>query len=133
MKFTVKEIEAKCQENIWLKTGGVEFEDDPYMELDYPFGVFNCESLKQLEQKLGQGGWAIRSCFAYDRLAFVNQVNGGDEWLAIYKHDDGRLEDFESITFGGIIRDGEFEEYFARLSEGPDKYWERGEYANEAV
>lgn len=125
MYFTKEEIEAKCQENIWLKTGGVDFVDDFIMEYDYPFGVYNCSSLDELKQKLYQGNWGIRSCFAYERLAFVNQVNGGDEWWALYKHEDGRLEDFESITFRGIIEDGKFEEYFARLSKGPDAYWER--------
>lgn len=124
--FTTEEIKEKCQENIWLKIGGVDFDDGWLNEWDYPYGVYNCTSVKELEDKLSQGNWSIRSCFTYGRLAFVNQVNGKDEWWAIFKHDDGRLEDFESITFGRIIRDGEFRDYINRLLEGPDIYWEKG-------
>ena len=124
--FTVEEIAAKCQENIWLKTGGIAFEDDPFMELDYRFNVHNCESLKELEKELEHGNWAIRTCFSYERLAFINQSNGGDEWWLLFKHEDGRLEAFESVTFYRIIKEGRFEDYINRLLEGPDKYWGRG-------
>jgi hypothetical protein len=37
--FTVKEMKKKCQENSWLKVEGVDFEDDPYMELDYGYNL----------------------------------------------------------------------------------------------
>lgn len=124
--YTVEEIEAKCQENIWLKRGGAGFEDDFFMEFDYPYGVYTCKSLDELKEKFAYGNWSIRSCFAYDRLAFVNQVNSGDEWWTLYKHEDGHIESFESITFSRIIKDGEFEDYMARLLQGPDIYWERG-------
>lgn len=125
--FTTEELEAKCQENIWLKRGGVDFQDDPYMELDYDYSLFTCVSLEELEAKLKQGNWAIRQAFAYERLLFVNQVNGGDEWMTCYKHEDGRIEDFESITFRGFFKDGKFESLVSRLLEGPDKYWKREE------
>ncbi|HDR4736834.1 TPA: hypothetical protein QCR36_003869 [Bacillus cereus] len=122
--FTVEEVKEKCQENGWLKIGGYDFQDDPTLELDYKYGVYTCQTLEELEQKLG-GCWGIRSAFAYGRLLFVNQVNGGDEWWTCYKHEDGRIEDFESITFSGIIDRGEFKQYMERLLQGPDAYWER--------
>lgn len=122
--YTLEEVKEKCQENGWLKVGGYEFQEDPMMELDYKYGLTTCSSIEELKGKLG-GGWGIRSAFAYDRLLFVNQVNGGDEWWTCYKHEDGRIEDFESITFYGIIQKGEFESYIERLLKGPDSYWER--------
>ncbi|MBJ8109076.1 MULTISPECIES: hypothetical protein [Bacillus cereus group] len=125
--FTVEEVKAKCQKNTWLKIGGCDFEDDPMMELDYDYGLYTCLSLLELEQKMKQGNWSIRSAFAYDRLLFVNQVNGGDEWWTCYKHEDGSIEDFESITFRGFINRGEFKQLVERLLQGPDAYWGRNE------
>ncbi|KYG33484.1 hypothetical protein [Priestia endophytica] len=122
--FTAEEMKKKCQENIWLKVGGVDFEDDPCMELDYGYNLKNCATIEELEKKIGQGNWAIRQGFAYKQLLFVNQVNGGDEWWACYKHEDGCIEDFESITFREIISRGEFKEYIQRLLKGPDVYWD---------
>jgi hypothetical protein len=123
--YTVEEVKEKCQENGWLKIGGYDFQDDPGMESDYKYGLKTCGSIKELESKLGSGGWGIRSAFAYDRLLFVNQVNGGDEWWTCYKHEDGRIEDFESITFYSIIERGDFAKLIERLLKGPNNYWER--------
>ncbi|MEX3713469.1 hypothetical protein ABFV99_13790 [Cytobacillus horneckiae] len=125
--FTREELEAKCQENIWLKRGGVDFEDDPMMELEYGYNLSTCQSIEELEVKMKQGNWAIRQAFAYDRLLFVNQVNGGDEWLTCYKHENGKIEDFESITFKGFIEAGRFEALINKLLQGPDKYWNKKE------
>lgn len=123
--YTLEEVKKKCQENIWLKTGGVDFEDDPGMELDYDYCLKTCETIEELEKKFKQGNWAIRQGFAFERLLFVNQVNGSDEWWTCYKHEDGRIEDFESITFAGFINRGAFKLLIEKLLKGPDDYWER--------
>lgn len=123
--FTVEEVEKKCQDNFWLKRGGGEFEDDPGMELDYGYCVHTCPTISELKAKIGQGNWGIRQGFAYKRLLFVNQVNGGDEWWTCWKHEDGRIQDFESITFRGIIERGDFESYIDNLLKGPEAYWDR--------
>ncbi|MES9681644.1 hypothetical protein ABWK22_01685 [Gottfriedia acidiceleris] len=123
--YTKEEMAKNCQKNDWLKRGGYDFEDDPGMEEEYGYSLFRCSSIEQLEQKIGQGNWSIRQGFSYDRLLFVNQVNGGDEWNTSYKHEDGRIEDFESITFRRIIEDGEFKDLINKLLQGPDIYWER--------
>jgi hypothetical protein len=125
--YTLEEVKKKCQENSWLKIGGYDFQDDPGMESDYDYCLKTCETIEELEKKFKQGNWAIRQGFAFDRLLFVNQVNGSDEWWTCYKHEDGRIEDFESITFAGIIKRGQFEEYIRNLLKGPDAYWERDE------
>lgn len=114
--YTEEEVKKKCQENPWLKIGGYDFQDDPLMELDYDYGLHTCQTIEELEKKFEQGNWSIRSAFAYDRLLFVNQVNGGDEWWTCYKHTDGRIEAFESITFRGMVGCGDtFKNYIEEL------------------
>lgn len=95
--FTVEEMKKKCQGNVWLKVGGVDFEDDPYMELDYGYNLKNCETIEELEKMIGQGNWTIRQGFAYEQLLFGNQVNGGDEWWTCYQNEDERIGDLECI------------------------------------
>jgi hypothetical protein len=62
-----------------------------------------CENLEQLEYFFRQGNWCLGQGFYYRNLCFINQLNGGDEWLTI--KDD---YDFESVTFGCMIERGEF-------------------------
>ena len=69
-----------------------------------------CESLEQLEDYFRQGNWCLGQGFYYQNLCFINQINGGDEWLTI--KDD---YDFESVTFGRMIERGEFYIYLDRL------------------
>lgn len=123
--YTLKEMADQCQKNGWLKQGGYDFEDEHLSESDYDYCLYTCQSLEELEQKFKQGNWSIRQGFAYKQLLFVNQVNAGDEWWTNFKHSDGRIEDFESITFARIIADGEFEDFINRLLKGPDIYWDR--------
>ncbi|WP_172463430.1 hypothetical protein [Priestia endophytica] len=50
--FTVEEMKKKCRENVWLKVGGVDFEDDPYTKLDYGYNLKNCETIEELEKRI---------------------------------------------------------------------------------
>lgn len=68
----------KCQENGWLKVGGFDWQDDPFLE-EYPYEFSRTESVDRLREALGSGNWAIRQGFCYRDLAFIQQVNGGDE------------------------------------------------------
>lgn len=68
----------KCQENGWLKVGGFDWQDDPFLE-EYPYEFSRTESLDRLREALGSGNWAIRQGFCYRDLAFIQQANGGDE------------------------------------------------------
>ena len=57
----------------------------------------------------------FRTGIVYDDLAFIQQVNGGDEWWTLKKAPDG-WEAFESWTFGGILERGaEFERAVASM------------------
>jgi hypothetical protein len=66
-------------------------------------------------------------------LAFVEQVSGGNEWLAL-KRDGGEWKTFDSISFWHILKqngDDYCREYIGRLRETPWhdlKYpWEQAE------
>lgn len=108
-------IVSACQDNPWLKTFGGSFAEDPFMELDYRFSFETVGSLSELKQLLARGNYAIRQGFVYQNLAFVNQVNGGDEWHVLKEFEDGEILGFESISFKLVIERGGFEELIERL------------------
>ncbi|HEY8661252.1 MAG TPA: hypothetical protein VIL78_19620 [Hanamia sp.] len=69
-----------------------------------------CESLTQLHDRLKHIGWCLGQGFYYRNLCFINQRDGGDEWLTI--KDDYA---FESITFEDIIGHGHFYDFLEKL------------------
>ena len=96
-------LEAICQTNDWVKRGGYPCQDDPYME-EYPYEFDRCFSMEDLQDFFKQGNWGIRQGVVYGDLAFIQQVNGGDEWWTLKKDGDGWVP-FESISFGHIAGD----------------------------
>lgn len=80
--------------------GGYDWQDDPWLE-EYPYEFVEAEDVSALRGFLEHGNWAIRTGIVYDDLAFIQQVNGGDEWWTFKKAPDG-WEAFESWTFGGF-------------------------------
>lgn len=96
-----KELTSACQRNGWLMRGGYDWQDDPYLE-DYPYEFCRAESIEDLTAFMAQGNWAIRQGILYEDLAFINQVNGGDEWWALKRTDDGWLG-FESASCALVI------------------------------
>ena len=59
-----------------------------------------CNDDGELLDKFAHGNWCLGQAFYVGELCFIQQVNGGDEWLTI-KQD----VPFESISFGRIIGD----------------------------
>ena len=100
-----EELVEKCQENGWLKVGGFDWQDDPFLE-EYAYEFSRTESVDRLREALGSGNWAIRQGFCYRDLAFIQQVNGGDEWWTLKRTDSGWLA-FESWSFGRIVQEPE--------------------------
>ena len=94
---TAQELIGKCQENGWIKRGGYDWQDDPFLE-DYPYEFGKAEKLEELRDFFAHGNWAIRQGIVFDDLAFVQQDNGGDEWWTLKRTPDGWL-DFESFSF----------------------------------
>ena len=91
----------KCQENGWLKVGGYDWQDDPFLE-EYPYEFSRIDGIDALREYFERGNWAIRQGVVFDDLAFVNQVNGGDEWWTLKRDGEGWLA-FESTSFAYLI------------------------------
>jgi hypothetical protein len=106
---TRRSLYLKCQENGWLMVGGYSWQDDPWLE-DYPYEFSEVAGIDGLREAFRQGNWSIRQGFLYDDLAFVNQVDGGDEWWTLKRIGrEGAPSDwldFESWTFGPSAREG---------------------------
>lgn len=102
---THAELVAKCQDNGWLKVGGYAWQDDPYLE-EYPYGFALAGSVDELRGFFAHGNWALRQGIVYEDLAFVQQVDGGDEWWTLKRTDSGWLG-FESWSFGRIAQEPE--------------------------
>jgi hypothetical protein len=73
-----------------------------------------CSTLDVLKTNLAYRNWCLGQGFYYKNLCFINQVNGGDEWLTI--KDDYA---FESITFARIINNNKFDILINRLLVAP--------------
>jgi hypothetical protein len=93
----------KCQENGWLMEGGYAWQDDPFLE-EYPYSFVRADDVDGLREYFG-GNWALRQGILYDDLAFIQQVDGGDEWWTLKKLPDGKWLDFESWSFRDVRRD----------------------------
>ena len=84
----------------WVKLGKA----NPWIRQasDPPFDTQSfhaCVHDDELLDKFAHGNWCLGQAFVRDDLCFIQQVNGGDEWLTI-KQD----VPFESISFGHILR-----------------------------
>jgi len=116
VEIAKQELETKCKENAWVKRGGVMFEDDPFAEADFGYNFKKVETIDELRGCINPDyNVAIREGCILGDLAFVNQVNGGDEWWTLKKFPDGELVAFESVTFGPMIKRDELDGYIKRL------------------
>ena len=70
--------------------------------------------LEKLKADMANTNWCLGSSFIYHDLCFMNQVDGGGEWLTIKRFDDEAIA-FESISMHLVIEDGEFENLIRRL------------------
>lgn len=102
---TEETLIKKCQQNGWLMRGGYDWQDDPYLE-EYPYEFSCADDLEELRGFFTHGNRAIRQGIVYKDLAFIQQVNGGDEWWTLKQVDDGWMS-FENITFGNMVKDPE--------------------------
>jgi len=111
--FTEEELTDAQRLNVWLRDKG---EEDPYPTWDYGYTFYECKTLQELKQAFLYGNWSIRQCFTFKNLAFVNQVNAGDEWWTVKKL-NGVVLAFESISMIPVIRkaEGYFEDYINQL------------------
>lgn len=69
---------------------------------DQEWGVRRVTDVEELTRQFEHGNWAARTGFVLDDLAFVQQISGGDEWLALKRGGNGWCN-FESISFEHMI------------------------------
>lgn len=79
------------KKNPWIR----EANDPPFNTQSF----HECKTDRELLEKCEHGNWCTGQAFYVGNLCFINQVNGGGEWLTIK---DGMA--FESISFGHIIK-----------------------------
>ena len=90
---------------------------------------FNADSVSQVQDKdelravMVRGNWCLGQAFVLDDVCFINQVNGGDEWLTIR-----RGIDFESASLGHMIKAGNFDNFMARIRRATDDQLRSLEY-----
>lgn len=123
-EFNVQETEIieGCRGNHWLSN----WED--YPAYDYNYGFRTARTPEELKNIFSEFSWSIRSVVIFEELAFVQQVNGGDEWLTL-KRENGLYQSFESVSFSIIIEkngDAQFYEYLEKLrTKTIAQYWGR--------
>lgn len=133
--YTEEELTEKCQENQWLRLGGPDKEPDApgfwYPSYDYGYCYYACKTVEELKKVFLYGNWSIRQGFVYKSLAFINQVNAGDEWWTLKKFPDGEILAFESCTMTAIINHGEFEDYIAQMLKATREQCRKLEYLDD--
>ena len=91
--------------NPWIRqVGSGNPEDDCAFEPRFSEEYFHeCKTIKELIEKFKHGNWILGQAFYYKNICFINQINGGDEWLTLRNNIA-----FESISAEVIIaQDGE--------------------------
>jgi hypothetical protein len=94
--------------NPWIR----EADDPPFNEESF----CECATIEGLKERLLVGNWCLGQAFYLGRLCFINQVDGGDEWLTI--RDD---LPFESLTAVLMIQDGSFDRFLADVNAATDE------------
>ncbi len=92
---------------------------DEYPAHDYPWGIKEVADVNELIDAFDYGNWSVRTGFVLGDLAFIEQVSGGNEWLAL-KRDSGEWKSFDSVSFYHMLRhSGEdyCREFLGRLQE----------------
>ena len=107
-KEELKEIWYKLgMSNFWIREA-----DDPEFSKDM---LYECKTLDELIEKFEHGNWCLGQGFYYKDICFINQIDGGCEWLTI-KDDIA----FESMSCGLMLR-REGRGYFIELIERIEK------------
>jgi hypothetical protein len=79
--------------------------------VDPPFDrrSFNvCADAAELEARFVHGNWCLGSAFYLGNLCFIQQVDGGDEWLGIKEN-----VAFESASCAAMIAAGTFRDFLS--------------------
>ncbi len=95
---------ALGHDNIWISRAW----DPPFDRKSF----HRCADRAELLAKMEHGNWCLGQSFWLGDLCFIQQVDGGDEWLTIKQN-----VAFESVTFRAMIRSGRFESFLDRIEQ----------------
>lgn len=96
-----KALVAKCQENSWIKDGGLIF-DFELCEEGIPFEFARTDDFETLRSFFVCGNWNARQGIVYRDLAFVQLDPKGDEWLTLKKSGNGKWVSFDTWCLDAI-------------------------------
>lgn len=108
----------------WIRIG----RDNPWIKYanDPPFNRRSfvlCRSVEELYVFIWHGNWSLGTAFVLGDLCFINQVDGGDEYLTIK-----RDLPFESASLREMIRIGDFWDFIERIQRATLKQCRELEY-----
>ncbi len=75
------------------------------------------ESFEELLEYFRSGNHCLGDAVMYNRLVFINQLNGGSEWRVYKWFNDDVVRDFESISMKEIIDREGVEEFRKTIEE----------------
>ena len=81
----------------------------------------------KLKYAFASDNYCLGTTFVYHDLCFVNQVDGGDEWLTMKRFRDEVIA-YESINWIPNIDNGEFDDLLKRLERATKKHCQELEY-----
>jgi hypothetical protein len=93
------------RENYWI---GLAY-DPPFTERSF----YACATLRELKENLAGHAWSVGTAFVYQNICFINQIDGGNEFLVI--RDDLPFESFSTELM--VMHDFEPVNGFDRWSE----------------
>ena len=100
--------------NPWIR----EATDPKFTERSFK----ECKDFEELNEQLKHGNWTTGQAFYLDNYCFIQQVNGGDEWLVIKDNFS-----FESITYSAMGEEG-FKNWFDRVKKATNEQLKQLEY-----
>ncbi len=91
----VESIVAACK-------AAAEFNIGIYPESAYPWAIEKCDEPEGITTRIYTDEYSIRNGFVYKDIALVQQVEGGDEWLALKNRPEGWVA-FESYSLAHMM------------------------------
>jgi hypothetical protein len=117
----ITDIKERCYQaglkNGWA-TGRYAIADGDFISEDDRLNRRNIsivQSVPALKHFFRHGNWCLGTGIIYENLFFLQQIDGGDEW-ATYRITPDEIFQFESITWEGHIKRGEFEKVILALT-----------------
>lgn len=77
------------------------------------------DDVEELKKFFRHGNWCLGQAVIYKKISFIQQVDGGDEWLTMKLFSDGTVRVIDSITFEPMCRDyqGEYDYMYLPIEE----------------